>query len=201
MRSVIIIIAIFLVSCTEKENQSNSTRISTTACAKQIQDGSVVDCEVSSDAEKRLSKMMVESNRIDKQYPGPKILDLEHLFRVQSISDEGTIVLENGVRLGLAGLDCHHSDLIRYLETMFLGYNPAMLSYQETGYINNSIKYAYVWEVNTNFGKDSKDSEIIIGPSISSTNETAITSAWCHPKQQEKHIYHERYLQLSKLVK
>lgn len=68
-----------------------------------------------------------------------------------------------------------------------------MVAITPSGLKINDQEFAYIWEL-TWFGNESE-----FGPSISSVNETTITSGFCKPIEQEKHKYHERYKKLAEL--
>jgi len=198
MRFLIITIFVFLASCSDSENISGETIVSETACAKSLSDGTVVECEPTKDAMSDLDELMAGMERIDSEYPGPEIPSLDKLYSVKSIDEDGNINLESGVQLKLAGLECTQHDLIKYLKTVFVDKSPSKLSYIETGDTYREMLYAYVWEVDTDIVDLGDD--IKFGPFVGSMNETALTSSWCSPIKQDGHIYHERYLQLSKLA-
>ena len=200
MRLLILIFFVFLVSCADSD-KSKGTVISATACAKSFSDGTVVECEPTKDAMSDLDELIAGMQRIDREHPGPGTPSLDKLHSVKTIDEDVNINLENGVQLKLAGLDCTHHDLIKYLKTVFIGKSPSKLSYIETGYAKGEVLYAYVWEVDTDFGEDLDDGDIKFGPMVGNMNETALTSSWCKPKKQDGHLYYERFLQLSKLAK
>lgn len=200
MRLLIIIYFTILLSFTAWSQAKERTVISATACAKSTSDGTVVECEPSEDALNSLDALMVNMQRINSDHPGPSIPSLEQLYSVRSIDVNGSMTLENGVHLKLAGLDCNHQDLIKYLKATFVGKTSSKLSYIEASHTTDKIVYAYIWEVNTNFGEGLGSDGIAFGPMTSNVNETALTSSWCSPIKQDGHIYYERYLQLSNLA-
>lgn len=194
MNRVIIIIFIIgsLIACDGKD-KSNSLLISASACASKPTFGEVKDCEVNDSVDEQLSKFLTFSRALDKSHPGPTapdLLDLQNtpIYDVKQINKDGSIVVENGEKLLLAGLECIDTpDFHRYLNATFVGKYRNKIAYELTGLQTNNLKFAYIWEVG---------SEYEFG-SLASTNETVITSQWCKPIEQDKHLFHMRYKKLS----
>ena len=200
MKMIFIISSLLLVACSQQEANKENISISATACAEKISGGKVIECKSSEDTEAYLDRMLSESSRINKEYPGPTMPGLDHLFEVQRITNDGEIYLNSGLMLKLAGVICHHPDLARSLKASFISPFQHKVSFKETGYQNNGMVFAYVWEVNTEFGNDLGDEALELGPTISSINENALTSGWCDPVIQKQHNYHKRYSEIAKLA-
>ena len=197
MRLPLIVCFVLLISCGEREE----VVLSATACAKSFKDGSVVECEPSKAAIDDLDNLMAETRRIDAAHPGPKMPGLEKLFSVTEVTREGGLILDEGNQLMLAGVECNtHPELTKYLKALFIIGGTSKVVYELTGSVKGSNKLAYVWMVDTEFGAGIDEDGISFGSMVSNINETALSSGWCIPQQQEGHEYHERYVQLSKLA-
>ena len=171
-----------LTSC--GDDQTDSVAISASSCASQSSAGEVVDCEVDVSIDNQLSKGLDFFSQLDKTHPGlsrEKVLNFknEGLLDVIEIYNDGSFLVNNGDRLFLAGLDCgDKSGLKDYLTALFVR-TQSKVGYQLTGLELNGTKYAYVHE--------------FFDDLMASMNETTITSQWCQPIKQDKHVYHERY--------
>lgn len=190
-----------MVAYWQQEADQEIISISATACDKETRNGSIVECESSKETEAYLDKMLSESRCIDKECPGPTMPGLDHLFEVQRIGNDGTVYLKGEIILELAGLSCQHPDLENYLKALFISPFQHKLSFKESGYQECGRVYAYLWEVDTEFGSNLGDEAIGLGPMVASINETTLTSGWCHPVTQINHNYHKRYLEITKLAK
>lgn len=192
--SIILLTILFLTGC---ENSDSKNYISASACAKRLSNGEIVDCAPSESMQNQQNSFLHQIMEINEESPGPKGPDIFHLentrlFNVKEISNNGTILLENGVKLKLAGLECRNEETVRYLRAIFLNTDASKLAYSLTGHADGQYKYAYVWEIGFLNEPD-------IGPTLSSSNESLITSGWCKPIKQDKHLFHSRYKRLEKV--
>jgi hypothetical protein len=139
---------------------------------------------------------------IDEKYPGPEKPDIQNLestnlFDVKRINNHGIILLENGVKLKLAGIKCSIEEIaVKYIRTSFLNTGASKLAYTLSGYTEDQYKYAYVWVIDSHargLGFLDKPNS---GPSLTSLNEFLIITGLCKPIKQEKHLYHLRYERL-----
>lgn len=201
MKRIFLIVILILSACSQQGADEKAISISATACAKQSTGGAIVECEPSDETEAYLDNMLAESSRIDKEFPGPTMPSLDNLFDVKRIGNDGAIYLKSGTVLELAGVSCDHPDLVKFLRASFVSPFQNKLSFKESGYQENGRVYAYLWEVNIEFGKDLGDEELNFGPMVSPINENALTSGWCYPEMQTKHDYHDRYVEISKLAR
>ncbi len=196
--SSILFAVLFLTGCDNSGSKNSTKYISASACAKRLSNGEIVDCTPSELNEKQQTSALYKIMEIDEENPGPKqpdILNLGNtqLFNVKEISINGIILLENGVKLKLAGLECRNEEAVKYLRAVFLNADASKLAYSLTGYTDGQYKYAYVWEIGSLNEPD-------FGPTLSSSNETVITSGWCKPIKQEKHLYHSRYKRFEEIA-
>ncbi|MBV2092631.1 MAG: hypothetical protein KUF72_17270 [Candidatus Thiodiazotropha sp. (ex Ctena orbiculata)] len=196
--SVILLAMLFLTSCDNSGSKNSSKYISATACAKSLSNGEVVDCTPTESMQNKHTSFLHLKMKIDEENPGPKGPDILHLentqlFSVKEVRNNGTLLLENGIKLKLAGLECRNEETVKYLRAVFLNADASKLAYSLTGYADGQYKYAYVWQIGS---LDEPD----FGPTLSSSNETVITSGWCKPIKQEKHLYHSRYKRFEEIA-
>ena len=190
--------SLILLSC---KDGADETMIYASACAAKNSDGEIVECETDSSESDDLHKFLLFSIELDKSHPGPEVAPKAEYLTVKSITPEAHIILENGIELALAGLKCNAQDLGEYLSAVFMNNEPYKVVYQLSGYMVGDVQFAYVWEImeiDFSEAEDLLGSEL--GPSLSPTNETAITSEWCTPVKQPKHQYHERYAKIAKQI-
>ena len=189
----IIVISLLLISCSQDEDSSpkSNLKISASACAQKLSDGSIKECEPNKKISSNLSDSLEFSEKLNKQFPGPIFPGFNSQYKVVKATRYGILELENGKVVSLAGLKCDHVDLGRYQNVMLIKNTNSKITIEPTGLASNNIKYAYVWEVSAPM--ESSDSNISFGPSWSPINETAISSKWCTPIIQKEHRYHKRY--------
>ncbi len=197
--SVILLTMLFLTGCENSDSKNSTKYISASACAKRLSNGEVVDCTPSESMQNQHTSFLHQIMKIDEENPGPKGPDILHLentklFIVKEVSNNGALLLENGIKLKLAGLDCMNEEAVKYLRAMYHNSGATKLAYLLTGYTDGEYKYAYVWEI-------SLLNEPDIGPISSSSNESLITSGWCKPIKQDNHLYHSRYKMLEEIGK
>jgi hypothetical protein len=195
--SVILLTMLLLAGCENSDSDNGAKYISASACAKRLSNGEIVDCTPSESRQRQQTSALYKIMEINKENPGPKQPDIlnignTQLFNVKEISNNGVISLENGIKLKLAGLECRNEEVVEYLRAMFLNTDASKLAYSLTGHGNDRYQYAYVWEIGSLNEPD-------FGPTLASSNETAITSGWCKPIKQEKHLYHSRYIRFENI--
>jgi len=193
-KQILILSIILLIAACENEVSTNQNVVSASACAKRLPNGDVIDCDVTSQSQESLDNTLLKMMGLDKALPGPKgpnifAPDKSKLFNVLDISDEYVIHLENDEKIIFAGLKCKpNDDLHKYLNVVFLESKDNKVFYLPSGHEIDGAKYSYIWEVSIDANGYGSSSPL---------NETAITSKWCEPIKQERHLYHERYLSLS----
>jgi len=195
--SIILLAMLLSTGCENSDSHNGVKYISASACAKRLSNGEIVDCTPSESKQEQQTSALYKILEIDKENPGPKQPDIlnignTQLFGVKEISNNGIILLENDVELKLAGLECSNEEAVRYLRASFLNTGDSKLAYSLSGYTDGQYNYAYVWEVGSLGEPD-------FGPTLSSSNENLITSGWCKPIKQEKHLYHSRYKRFEKI--
>ena len=195
IRNIILFsIPLFLLGCSKEDDLGKST-LSVSACSKKLTNGKIVDCVIDKSAEDRLTNSFTFFENLDKSHPGPNgpdVLDLKNSesYYVEYIDEGNVLHIENGHKISFAGLQCNNSvDFKRYLNAFFLGEKKHRINYELTGYEERGIKYAYIWEIGSEFD------------SLSPTNETVISSQWCFPIEQEGHQFHSRYTLISNYAK
>jgi hypothetical protein len=90
--------------------------------------------------------------------------------------------LNNGKITGFAGCDCNDK-FTEYLRRTFTD-ESTQVYYLDTDYTDNEILYAYVWEIDVDFGDGIGTKEFPVGPSFSLLNEVGIINKWCRPVEQ-----------------
>ncbi len=198
-QSALFLWPLVLFSCADR---SEENQIFASACATKNSSGEIVECKTGGTESSDLHQFLLFSIELDKTHPGPSALpDSEHLT-VKSITWDANIILDDGIKLALAGLECNAQELGEYLSAIFLKNEPSKLTYQLTGDRAGDLQYAYIWEVTEiDFSEAEGLLEPEIGLGLSPINETAITSQWCVPVKQPKHQYHERYAKIARQIK
>ena len=191
---------IFLYGCSKEEKVDETKYLWGSGCAKSTPDGRSEDCETPSKIQEELKQRLISLRKLDEEYPGPKgpnIYNLynEKLIGVKDVTNSGVIRLDSGEELVLAGLQCSHPDLIKYLKNTFISTENAKVFYRISGLKEGTKQYAYIWEVV--LPKNEPGS--LDGASVSATNENAIASGWCDPVSQKKHAYDARYRAIKNL--
>ena len=193
-KQITILSIILLITACENEVSTDKNIVSASACAKRLPNGDVIECDVDPKSEESLDETLQKMMDLDKALPGPKgpnifSPDKSKLFNVVDISEEYVIHLENDEKIIFAGLECKpNEDLYKYLNVVFLESKDNKVFYLPSGYEIDGAKYSYIWEVSIDANGYGSSSPL---------NETAITSKWCEPIKQDRHLYHERYLSLS----
>lgn len=191
---------VFWTSCSSSEQESpQKDKISATAQATRYSDGTIKLTEPSKDDIKSLEEFSKGLEKIEAKFPGPKLdfQKLKEFEKVEAINQDGTLLLKNGKVLGFAGCDCGN-ELLEYLKKRFKDEN-IQVYYFPSGFVENEIIFAYIWEVDIEFGDDLGSKEPSSGPTFMLLNEFAIMNKLCEPIEQTDHMYHKRYLALSRL--
>ncbi len=196
MRKIVAIsLLLLLVSCSQDETQEGSKIVSASACAQKQADGSIKECSPDEEDLNSLKSAHNFYKELNKELPGPSFPGFNNQFKVIKATRFGVLELEDGQIISLAGLECDHNDLAKYLNLLLIQERNTKVVFIPTGYEVNKIKYAYIWEVSA--PTELPESNYSIGPSWSSTNETAISSKWCKPLSHEQHKYHARYIKIA----
>ena len=183
-------IPLLLASCSDDDAEE---RVYASACASQLSNGDIVECDVDESDSRDRREVLEQLLALDQDLPGPELPGIDSQRSVASIVDSGTIVLENGIRLRLAGIECN-SEIDSYLEATFLSDDPSRVRYVTTGLERNGVHFAYIWEY-----YEMLDPEF--GPIVSYSliNEVGLMSDWCTPVQQENHRYHQKFSAVKEL--
>jgi hypothetical protein len=189
-----------LLSCAQTDNENKKLKkIKASAGAVAKSDGTIEEVNPSDEDLKSLQILTDKIDRINSQFPGPEIghKNISNFFKVKNILSDSIIELENGERLGFAGCDCG-DEFLPYLQITFSD-KDSRVYYVLSGFSENDINYAYIWEINLSIGDDKDVPKEMIGPVFSQLNEAAMINKWCKPIDQPGHIYFERYAALSKI--
>lgn len=175
MKYINIIIIVILVSCSQDESSSSNQ--------SQSRGEIIADLD-----------LYLEFYReLDKKYPGPKFPGFDNQYKVIKANRYGLLELEDGRFVSLAGLECDHQDLKKYLDSL-VEYEDIKIVFIPTGFeVDNQI-FAYVWEVET---PDPSSSGFEFGTTISPLASTFLASQWCKPMDHDKHKYHQRYIKIA----
>ncbi len=135
---------------------------------------------------------------IDRKYPAPQIPKNTTLYKVTSVDETGTIILEDGQKLQMEGLVCSSQGVI-YLQRFLTGESDR-ISYVASYSDGQNPTRAYMWHVTLTLINDPELKKYVTGPAYSPLNEAALMSGWCSPKISSSNAYNDRYEALSKIA-
>ena len=181
-----------LTSCTE----SNEMTTEVSACAKKLNNGDIIECD--NESESNLDKISMFLNDLDKTNPGPSIPNVHDYHTAVRVNEKGVIELKNGDKIAFAGMKCNHPDLKKYLKAFFIKDKETKVVYLPTGYKEDNLIFAYVWEVSPTVEKEYKQRgwNNFGNP----THETALFSQWCYPIVQDGDKFHERFIKIREFI-
>jgi hypothetical protein len=177
---------------------NNRTEVRGTAVAERSSDGTVTIRKPTSAEINALSEFDRQLKEINQKYPGPQLPAGAPLYKVTSVIDEGTIVLEDGQKIRMEGLECSSEGTI-YLQR-FLAGESDMVSYIASHSDGQNPIRAYVWHATLTLMNDPELKKYETGPAYSSLNEAALMSGWCSSKRSSSNTYNDRYEALSKIA-
>jgi hypothetical protein len=182
----LIFLLLTLFSC-ESEKSQKSDFLSTSACSKKLPNGKIIDCIVDESVEEELTKALRFTIDLNNSHPGPPGPDIRNPESIKSsyverIDEQNNLHIDNGDKIFFAGVECgNNANFKRYLVGTFLGEHRNRISYRSTGFEDKGVKYAYIWEIGLEYD------------TLSSSNETIISSLWCRPITQRAHLFDSRY--------
>ena len=195
--TLIFLVCLFACSDSSIGTENNTRQMSATATATMSKDGEITTRDATTKEERNIEEFHKKVWKVESDYPGIKPPSINNLQNVKTIQNDGSIELEDGTLIQLAGCDCD-KQATYYLNRVFveLGYQ---LLFVESGYRHNGRVFGYIWEVNLGSGQGETNDGIPVGTSMSRINEAMILNNWCKPIEQPFHKYFDRYLAYSKI--
>ncbi len=197
MRPIFVLIVCISVgmvmACSNKRTEVCGMAVAERSCDGTITIGKPTSAEINdlSDFDRNLKE-------INRKYPGPQMPVNATLYKVTSVIDEGTIVLEDGQKIRMEGLDCSSEGTI-YLQRFLTGESDRV-SYIAAYSDGQSPIRAYIWHATLTLMNDPELKKYGTGPAYSSLNEAALMSGWCSSKRSSSNAYNDRYEALSKIA-
>lgn len=157
-------------------------------------DGSAKECKPRKEVQDELREDLNFLQELNQTLAGPQFPGFDNPYKVVRATRHGLLELEDGQLVLLAGLDCNHQDLKKYLDGVLVKNERNKIVFVPTGLKLDNQIFAYVWEVTT---LELSDIEVEFAGTFSPTNENTLSNKWCEPLRQDRHRYHQRYVKIA----
>lgn len=188
-----------ILGCDKAEKNQTEKEISASATAVFHSDGSITTRDSTKKEEQRIGAIHRKMQEIDQKYPPP----MEHeqytkleLYEIDSINEQGHIVLKNGITLAIEGVECG-DNISFYLKKLLFNEN-SKVAYLPSSNSEATPLPAYIWHADFSLLQDHELKDLMIGPSYSSVNETTLANGWCSVAKTDNNKYQTRFLELEK---
>lgn len=186
-------VTLLLLGC---EGDTQKT-ISASATATKNRSGEIVVRDATKKEIDSLGSFHEKIQKINMKYPAPPTPFKQETFAVQSITDEGIFILENGIQVKMSGIKCTAGGV--YFIRKFFKEDTEKLTFLEEKQSSNGVKESYIWEVDYSMMNYPEMKEFDMGPSFSGLNDNVILNNWCEIEPDGSSKYYSRYTALDKI--